>query len=50
MKEIKDTEWVVCEICDSDDCFIADGIAGMCNECGNQFGDWDFYEDDEEDE
>ena len=50
MKEIKNTEWVVCEMCGSEDCFIADGIAGMCNSCGNQFGDWGFYEDEDDDE
>ena len=49
MKEIKNTEWVVCEMCGSEDCFIADEMAGMCNSCGNQFGDWGFYEDDEDD-
>jgi hypothetical protein len=45
-REFKHEEEVKCEICGEWATEFDHGIAGICQHCGNQWGDWEYYDED----
>ncbi|ACN15010.1 hypothetical protein HRM2_19090 [Desulforapulum autotrophicum HRM2] len=48
MRDFKVFESVRCDFCGEEAMEFDNGIAGRCESCGYDWGDWDYYKDDEE--